>query len=116
MSMWSKKSLSLLMSEANEEGSHTAKRSLSALNLTLLGIGAIIGAGIFVLTGQAAANYAGPAIVGSFVIAGFGCLFAGLCYAEFASMIPIAGSAYTYGYATLGEFFAWIIGWDLILE
>jgi APA family basic amino acid/polyamine antiporter len=116
MSMWSKKSLSVLMAEANEEGSHTLKRSLGAMNLTLLGIGAIIGAGIFVLTGQAAANYAGPAIVGSFVIAGFGCLFAGLCYAEFASMIPIAGSAYTYGYATLGEFFAWIIGWDLILE
>jgi APA family basic amino acid/polyamine antiporter len=116
MSMWSKKSLSILMAEASEEGSHTLKRSLGALNLTLLGIGAIIGAGIFVLTGQAAANYAGPAIVGSFVIAGFGCLFAGLCYAEFASMIPIAGSAYTYGYATLGEFFAWIIGWDLILE
>jgi APA family basic amino acid/polyamine antiporter len=116
MSMWSKKSMTILMAEASEEGSHTLKRSLGALNLTLLGIGAIIGAGIFVLTGQAAANYAGPAIVGSFVIAGFGCLFAGLCYAEFASMIPIAGSAYTYGYATLGEFFAWIIGWDLILE
>ncbi|MBI1808560.1 MAG: amino acid permease [Gemmatimonadetes bacterium] len=116
MSLWTKKPLGILMQEAGEEGEHTLKRSLSALNLTLLGIGAIIGAGIFVLTGQAAAQYAGPAIVLSFVIAGFGCLFAGLCYAEFASMIPIAGSAYTYGYATLGELLAWIIGWDLILE
>ncbi|MCC7195540.1 MAG: amino acid permease [Gemmatimonadaceae bacterium] len=116
MTMLSRKPLSVLMSEASEEGENSLKRSLGALNLTLLGIGAIIGAGIFVLTGQAAAMYAGPAIVFSFVIAGFGCLFAGLCYAEFASMIPIAGSAYTYGYATLGEFWAWIIGWDLILE
>ena len=116
MSMASRKPLSILMAEASEEGSHTLKRSLGALNLTTLGIGAIIGAGIFVLSGQAAANYAGPAIVISFIIAGLGCLFAGLCYAEFASMIPIAGSAYTYGYATLGEFWAWIIGWDLILE
>ena len=86
------------------------------MNLITLGIGAIIGAGIFVLTGQAAAQYAGPGIMLSYVIAGTGCAFAGLCYAEFASMIPIAGSAYTYGYATLGEIFAWIIGWDLILE
>ncbi len=92
------------------------KRVLTATNLVLLGIGAIIGAGIFVLTGTAAAQYAGPAIVLSFVLAGIGCLFAGLCYAEFASMIPVAGSAYTYGYATLGELVAWIIGWDLILE
>jgi len=91
-------------------------RTLTATNLVLLGIGAIIGAGIFVLTGTAAAQYAGPAIALSFVLAGSGCLFAGLCYAEFASMIPAAGSAYTYGYATLGEFVAWIIGWDLILE
>jgi APA family basic amino acid/polyamine antiporter len=116
MGLWSKKSVELLQSEASLEGEHTLKRSLGALNLTLLGIGAIIGAGIFVLTGTAAAQYAGPAIVLSFVLAGLGCLFAGLCYAEFASMIPIAGSAYTYGYATLGEFIAWIIGWDLILE
>lgn len=116
MSLSSKKPMSVLMAEAGEEGSHTLKRSLGALNLTMLGIGAIIGAGIFVLTGAAAAQYAGPAIVISFVISGFGCLFAGLCYAEFASMIPIAGSAYTYGYATLGELLAWIIGWDLILE
>ncbi len=89
---------------------------LGPVNLTALGIGAIIGAGIFVLTGQAAAKYAGPAIVYSFVLAGIACAFAGLCYAEFSAMIPIAGSAYTYAYATLGELFAWIIGWDLILE
>ncbi|MCX6335360.1 MAG: amino acid permease [Bacteroidia bacterium] len=108
------KSLSQLMQESTETGG--LKRSLTALNLTTLGIGAIIGAGIFVLSGQAAAQYAGPAIVLSFIISGFACGFAGLCYAEFASMIPIAGSAYTYSYATLGEFFAWIIGWDLILE
>lgn len=99
-----------------EEGEHGLRRALTASNLVLLGIGAIIGAGIFVLTGTAAAQFAGPAIVLSFVLAGAGCLFAGLCYAEFASMIPVAGSAYTYGYATLGEFVAWIIGWDLILE
>ncbi|HEX6053518.1 MAG TPA: amino acid permease [Gemmatimonadaceae bacterium] len=116
MGLWSKKTVEQLQGEASIESEHSLKRSLGALNLTLLGIGAIIGAGIFVLTGTAAAQYAGPAIVLSFVLAGFGCLFAGLCYAEFASMIPIAGSAYTYGYATLGEFIAWIIGWDLILE
>jgi len=103
-----------LLSESKESGG--LKRSLSALNLTTLGIGAIIGAGIFVLSGQAAAQYAGPAIVLSFIVSGLACGFAGLCYAEFASMIPIAGSAYTYSYATLGEFLAWIIGWDLILE
>src|SRR6202035_2117580 len=91
-------------------------RALGAVNLVSLGIGAIIGAGIFVLTGAAAAKYAGPAVVLSFILAGIGCAFAGLCYAEFASLIPIAGSAYTYGYATLGEIFAWIIGWDLIIE
>jgi APA family basic amino acid/polyamine antiporter len=118
MGLWSKKSIPLLQAEASEsgEGHVTLRRSLGALNLVMLGIGAIIGAGIFVLTGTAAAQYAGPAVVLSFVLAGLGCLFAGLCYAEFASMIPIAGSAYTYGYATLGEFVAWIIGWDLILE
>src|SRR5678810_477258 len=117
MGIWTKKSIAVLQSEAGaEEGTHTLKRALGALNLTALGIGAIIGAGIFVLTGTAAAQYAGPAVSLSFVLAGLGCLFAGLCYAEFASMIPIAGSAYTYGYATLGEFVAWIIGWDLILE
>src|SRR5476649_416872 len=116
MALWTRKPMSALQAEAGEAGAGSLKRSLGAMNLTLLGIGAIIGAGIFVLTGQAAAQYAGPAIVLSFVVAGLGCLFAGLCYAEFASMIPIAGSAYTYGYATLGEFIAWIIGWDLILE
>ena len=102
------------MEESSDSG-QGLKRALTATNLTTLGIGAIIGAGIFVLTGQAAAQYAGPAIVISFIISGLACAFAGLCYAEFASMIPIAGSAYTYAYATLGEFLAWIIGWDLIL-
>jgi len=117
MGLWSKKSITLLQAEAAAEGEAvTLRRALGALNLTMLGIGAIIGAGIFVLTGTAAAQYAGPAIVLSFVLAGLGCLFAGLCYAEFSAMIPIAGSAYTYGYATLGELVAWIIGWDLILE
>ncbi len=110
------KPLSSLQAEANEEGEHTLKRSLGSVNLITLGIGAIIGTGIFVLTGHAAAVYAGPAVALSFVLAGITCAFAGLCYAEFASIIPIAGSAYTYGYATLGEFVAWIIGWDLVLE
>src|SRR5664280_2606358 len=108
------KPLNQLMTESKETGG--LKRSLTALNLTTLGIGAIIGAGIFVLSGQAAAQYAGPAIVLSFIVSGLACGFAGLCYAEFASMIPISGSAYTYAYATLGEFLAWIIGWDLVLE
>jgi basic amino acid/polyamine antiporter, APA family len=109
------KPFSQLANEASGE-SQGLKRALNSTNLVTLGIGAIIGAGIFVLTGQAAAQYAGPAIVISFVISGIACAFAGLCYAEFASMIPISGSAYTYSYATLGEFMAWIIGWDLILE
>ena len=99
-----------------EHGGKALKRTLTALDLTLLGIGAIIGTGIFVLTGTAAANQAGPAIVLSYTVAGLACGFAALCYAEFASMIPISGSAYTYAYATLGEIFAWMIGWDLILE
>jgi basic amino acid/polyamine antiporter, APA family len=103
----------ILQESEKKEG---LKRTLTATNLTTLGIGAIIGAGIFVITGQAAAQYAGPAILISFIISGVACAFAGLCYAEFASMIPIAGSAYTYAYATMGEFFAWLIGWDLILE
>jgi basic amino acid/polyamine antiporter, APA family len=114
--LFATKSLPTLMSEANEEGEHSLKRALGPINLLTLGIGAIIGAGIFVITGQAAAQFAGPAILISFVLAGVACAFAGLCYAEFASMIPIAGSAYTYSYATLGELVAWIIGWDLILE
>lgn len=114
MSLFHRKPLQQLHAEAANE--HGLNRSLSALNLVSLGVGAVIGAGIFVLSGHAAAQYAGPAIVISFMISGLGCLFAGLCYAEFAAMIPIAGSAYTYAYATLGEFMAWIIGWDLILE
>lgn len=112
--LFRKKSLESLLVEANSESG--LKRELTARNLIALGVGAIIGTGIFVLTGTAAANYAGPAIILSFILSGIGCVFAGLCYAEFASMIPIAGSAYTYSYASLGEFIAWIIGWDLILE
>ncbi len=110
------KPLDMLLHEAAETGEHSLKRVLGPINLIMLGVGAIIGAGIFVLTGSAAARYAGPGIVISYILAGVACAFAGLCYAEFASLIPIAGSAYTYGYATLGEIFAWIIGWDLILE
>jgi len=103
--------------EEQADSKHNAlKRHLTATNLTLLGVGCVIGAGIFVLTGTAAALHAGPAVALSFVISAFGCLLAGLCYAEFSSMIPVSGSAYTYGYATMGEFVAWIIGWDLILE
>src|SRR5690606_23758257 len=101
---------------AHAESSNELHRSLGPANLISLGVGAIIGAGLFSITGLAAANNAGPAITISFVIAALGCAFAGLCYAEFASMIPIAGSAYTYSYATMGEFIAWIIGWDLVLE
>ncbi len=111
-----RKPMDLLLGEVQETGERSLKRTLGPISLISLGIGAIIGAGIFVLTGAAAAQYAGPAIVLSFVLAGIGCVFAGLCYAEFAAMIPLAGSAYTYAYATLGELFAWIIGWDLILE
>jgi APA family basic amino acid/polyamine antiporter len=114
MSLFRRKDLSMLQAEVASDQS--LKRALGPVNLVTLGIGAIIGAGIFVLTGQAAANYAGPAIVYSFILAGTACALAGLCYAEFSAMIPIAGSAYTYSYATLGELLAWIIGWDLILE
>lgn len=110
------KPLDRLLRETDETGAHTLRRALGPYNLVALGVGAIIGAGIFVLSGTAAATFAGPSIVLSFLLAGLGCVFAGLCYAEFASLIPIAGSAYTYGYATLGEVFAWIIGWDLIIE
>ena len=116
MSLFVRKPMAALMNEAQEEGSHTLKRTLGTWGLIALGIGAIIGAGLFSITGMAAANHAGPAITLSFVVAALGCLFAGLCYAEFASMIPVAGSAYTYSYATMGEFIAWIIGWDLVLE
>ena len=120
--LWACKPIATLDAEAEPDaptrsgGGATLRRSLSALNLTALGIGAIIGAGIFVLTGHAAAANAGPAIVLSFVLGGVACAFAGLCYAEMASTVPIAGSAYTYAYATMGELIAWVIGWDLILE
>lgn len=110
------KPLKTIMEEAHEGGEHSLRRALGPTNLITLGIGAIIGTGIFVITGTTSAQFAGPAIVISFVIAAMSCVFAGLCYAEFAAMIPVAGSAYTYGYATLGEIFAWIIGWDLVLE
>jgi APA family basic amino acid/polyamine antiporter len=110
-----KKPLNLLLQEAGESGEHSLKRTLGAFQLTALGVGAVIGAGIFVLAGLGA-HYAGPGLMMSFVLSGLGCAFAGLCYAEFAAMIPLAGSAYTYSYATLGEIFAWIIGWDLTLE
>ena len=107
--------MSVLLSEAEEHGSHSLKRTLGVFQLTALGVGAVIGAGIFVLSGLGA-HYAGPGLMLSFVLSGLGCAFAALCYAEFAAMIPLAGSAYTYAYATLGEIFAWIIGWDLTLE
>jgi APA family basic amino acid/polyamine antiporter len=110
-----RKPAAMLMAEA-DSGSGGLKRALGALDLTMLGIGAIVGAGIFVLTGVAAAKYAGPAVTLSFVVSGFACAMAALCYAEFAAMIPIAGSAYSYSYATMGELVAWIIGWDLVLE
>jgi APA family basic amino acid/polyamine antiporter len=116
MSLFVRKPIKALLHESEETGVHTLRRTLSAGGLVALGIGAIIGAGLFSITGMAAANHAGPAITISFVVAATGCLFAGLCYAEFASMIPVAGSAYTYSYATMGEFIAWIIGWDLVLE
>ena len=110
------KAINTILNEAQETGEHCLKRALGPSNLIALGIGAIIGTGIFVITGTATAQHAGPAVILSFIFAAIGCVFAGLCYAEFSSMIPVAGSAYTYGYATLGEIFAWIIGWDLVLE
>ena len=115
LSIFQKKSITNLLTEA-DESEKGLKRTLGARSLVALGIGAIIGAGLFSITGGAAANQAGPAITLSFVVAALGCAFAGLCYAEFASMIPVAGSAYTYSYATMGEMIAWIIGWDLVLE
>ncbi|MFH6935862.1 amino acid permease [Flavobacterium sp. FlaQc-28] len=115
MSIWKTKPLSVLLGEASES-EKGLKRTLSSRSLVALGVGAIIGAGLFSLTGIAAAEHAGPAVTISFILAAIGCGFAGLCYAEFASMIPVAGSAYTYSYATMGEFMAWIIGWDLVLE
>jgi APA family basic amino acid/polyamine antiporter len=116
MGLFTKKPLAVLIAQAEEEGQHSLKRGLGAFNLTTLGIGSVIGAGIFVLTGQAAAQHAGPAIVLSYVLGGIVCAFAALCYAELSAMIPVSGSAYTYAYATLGEFIAWLIAWDLIVE
>src|SRR5512137_15656 len=113
-SLFERKPLSLLLEEM--KGENRLRRILGPVQLTSLGVGAIIGTGIFVLTGQAAHDKAGPAIILSFVVSGIACVFAALCYAEFASMVPVAGSAYTYAYATMGELFAWIIGWDLVLE
>jgi APA family basic amino acid/polyamine antiporter len=113
--LFAKKSVGMLLAESQETGEHSLKRTLGPFQLTALGVGAVIGAGIFVLSGLGA-HYAGPGLMLSFVLSGLGCAFAGLCYAEFAAMIPLAGSAYTYAYATLGELFAWIIGWDLTLE
>jgi APA family basic amino acid/polyamine antiporter len=116
MSLWATKSIAVLRAEAEAGGERTLRRALGPFNLVTLGIGAIIGAGIFVLTGQAAALHAGPAVPLSMVLVGVACAFAGLCYAEMASAVPVAGSAYTYSYATMGELIAWIIGWDLVLE
>ncbi len=116
MNLFVKKTLDAILTEAKEEGNHSLSRRISATGLILLGIGAIIGAGLFVRTADAAAFHAGAGVTISFVIAAIGCALAGLCYAEFASMIPISGSAYTYAYATMGQFIAWIIGWDLVLE
>jgi APA family basic amino acid/polyamine antiporter len=116
MSLFATKPIDQIIAEASESGEHTFKKTLSALDLTMLGIGAIIGTGIFVLTGQAAGKHAGPAVIISMILAGVVSAFAALCYSEFASSVPISGSAYAYGYGTLGEFVAWIIGWDLILE
>src|SRR5262245_20203726 len=110
------KSVDVLMAQAAATGEGTLKRTLGPMALVALGIGAIIGAGLFVRTAAAIADRAGPSVTLAFVVAGVGCAFAGLCYAEFASMIPVAGSAYTYSYATMGELVAWIIGWDLVLE
>src|SRR2546421_9145661 len=113
--LFAKKPIEQILSESSESGEHSLKRTLGAFQLTALGVGAVIGAGIFVLSGLGA-HYAGPGLMLSFVLSGFGCALAGLCYAEFAAMIPLACSAYTYAYATLDELFAWIIGWDLTLE
>src|ERR1700757_2170168 len=112
--LFARKSLQVLLDEM--AGDHRLKRALGPVTLTALGIGAVIGAGIFVATGAAAKDVAGPALMLSYVVAGLTCIFAALCYAEFASMAPVAGSAYTYAYTTMGELFAWIIGWDLVLE
>src|SRR5437868_10132519 len=115
MNLFVRKPINRIVAES-EEGEHKLKKTLGPKSLIALGIGAIIGAGLFSLTGIAAAENAGPAVVLSFVVAAVGCTFAGMCYSELASMIPVSGSAYTYAYATMGEFIAWIIGWDLVLE
>src|SRR5262245_123740 len=114
MQLFARKSLERLLEEM--KGENRLRRVLGPIALTALGVGAIIGSGIFVTTGETAATKAGPSVMLSYIVAGIGCLFAALCYAEFASMAPVAGSAYTYAYATLGELLAWIIGWDLVLE
>ncbi|HNN31049.1 MAG TPA: amino acid permease, partial [Chitinophagaceae bacterium] len=116
MGLFTKKSIDILLSEANETGENSLKRTLGGWGLIALGIGAIIGAGLFVRTAAAIAQNAGPSVTIGFLVAALGCTFAGLCYAELSSSIPISGSAYTYTYATMGEFLAWIIGWDLVLE
>src|SRR4051812_9818327 len=112
--LFARKPLDRLMHEAQEVGDHTLKRSLGPVNLVALGIGAIIGAGLFVRTAAAIADRAGPSVVLAFIVAGIGCAFAGLCYAEFASMIPVAGGAFTYSYPAMGGFGAWVIGWGFV--
>lgn len=116
MGLFIRKNIEALQAEAQASGSKTLKRVLGPVGLVALGVGVIIGAGLFSITGTVASEFTGPAITLSFIIAAIGCCFAGLCYAEFASMIPVSGSAYTYSYATMGELIAWIIGWDLVLE
>ena len=116
MQLFRTKPIESILAQADKEGEGTLKRTLSVTALTLLGVGAVIGTGIFVLTGQAAGRHAGPAVVVSMILAGIVSALAALCYSEFASTVPVSGSAYTYGYATMGEFVAWVIGWDLILE
>src|SRR6201996_1619425 len=115
-SYMARKSVADIVGSADAEEGHALSKTLGATSITAMGIGAIIGAGIFVLTGTAAAQFAGPSIILSFVLGGIACAFVGLCYSELAAMLPVCGSSYTYTYATLGEIFAWIIGWDLILE
>src|SRR5690349_22711380 len=116
MSLLATKPIAVLRAEAEATGEHSLVRALGPLNLVTLGIGAVIGAGIFVITGQVAALYAGPAVPLSMILVGIACAFAGLCSAAMATALPVAGSAYTYAYATMGELVAWVIGWDLVLE
>ena len=116
MGLFIRKPIDLLLDEARQQGNGSLRRVLGPVSLIAMGVGVIVGAGLFSITGLVAANFSDPAITLSFVIAALCCCFAGLCYAEFASMIPVAGSAYTYSYATMGELVAWVIGWDLVLE